>query len=342
MTPSHFGFVDYDKGVDEVGQLFAAGCDADASCAQHMGGPALDKTRATFEKLRTTPCNGIDRVAARTYAAIFMGDWYMRQWIFPMVHRLDRCSADDQSTLTHFLTAVNQAFSSPSGGAPDSPDNPEYRSSGILQYNIVLSELWTRSGQAEPTKAALQAAADAQTFLSVESYPASIIDLRATWPLPPSDHADLKVPVATSIPLLWLAGGLDTRTPPSQSKEVASLYPDQPFVLLAGAAHTPSQGSPIAGTTDNCGTLIIEKFVQTAKVDTSCKATLAPVLYEASSEAIAQKFWGTTDDWGDGKAKAKANRSAIPSAERAFDPKNVALSTQLALRAAASRFRAMH
>src|SRR5207253_7915201 len=56
-----------------------------------------------------------------------------------------------------------------------------FLNSGILQYNIVLSELWANPGEAIPTQAEMNAAAEAQTFLAGQSYPAALVGLRTKW-----------------------------------------------------------------------------------------------------------------------------------------------------------------
>ena len=312
MTPNHFGFVDYDKGVEEAGEAFAADCDANADCASRMGGPALETIQQTFAKLETTPCGAFTADLARTWVSLLLGGAGDRMLAMPLVHRLQRCNAADQAATLFMAQAYNTAAQG-SGGQKEL-----FLNSGVLQYNIALSELWTYPGGPTPTAEELDAAADAQTFLVSESYPGSVADLRATWPLPPADATDLPVPVVTSTPLLWLAGSLDSRTPPSQANAIASLYPDQPFVMLEGAVHIPSLGSPLASNPkDWCGLHVISAFVEgDGAVDTSCETDLLPVIFSASTAEFAMKWWNTTDDWGDGiTADAATHGSALQASD---------------------------
>jgi hypothetical protein len=85
---------------------------------------------------------------------------------------------------------------------------------------------------------------------------------------------------------------------------VTGLYSgaSQPFVMLAGAGHVPSSASPLASDSKKtCGGRIIDSFVRNdEELDVVCQADLAPILYAAPTAEFAQKWWGTTDDWGDG------------------------------------------
>ncbi len=327
MTPLHFSFVDYDRGVEEVGKLYAAGCTANASCSSHLGGDALVKTRAILEGLRAKPCAGLDHDTARTYVSAFMDGWSTRAWVFPFLHRLERCAADDQIAVKALVSAFMMAVS----GGDTGTTTDEYRSSGVLQYNIVLGELWNIPGRADPTKAELLASAAAQTFLAGRSYPASIFELRASWPLPPNDWKDLPVPVPTKTSLLWLAGGLDTRTPPEQAKQITQLYDAHSFVLVPGATHTPTAGSPLASDPSlQCGSQIVEHFIAKDGLDTTCEAQLLDVVYEAPSAAFAMKWWGTADDWGDGTPKLMATTPADRGALESHV--EVSFASRLALR----------
>ena len=341
MTPSRFAFVDYDRGVEEVGTLFAAGCAADRSCAAHLGGDPREKARAILAGLDARPCGVLDRATARTWASVFLDGFYSRALVFPLLHRLERCSEADRAAIDHlvvrFTSALGGGAASPRPSADAAPA-ATYTGSGILQYNIVLSELWNLPGRPEPTVAALTAAADAQVFLAARSYPASIAHLRATWPLPPDDASSLPLPVpaGSRTAQLWLAGGLDTRTPPSQSALLPGLYPTQPMVLLPGAAHTPGAGSPLA--TDplrSCGSTIAEGFVTRGVVDTACVADLAPVWYDAPYAPWASYWWGDADDWGDAAEKpADPGRVAPDPASVTIDP---CVPSRLALRALGRR-----
>jgi pimeloyl-ACP methyl ester carboxylesterase len=320
LTPEHFAFVDYDKGVDEVGRLFAASCTADASCSRHMGGDALEKAKAIFAALAAHPCGTVDYATARVYSAVFLDGWFTRAWLFPFFHRLERCSMDDQAILKTFLANVDVALggtssaSSSDGGASNADT---YTGSGILQYNIVLSELWNRPGAAEPTPEELAAAADAQVFLAGQSYPASIEPLRASWPLPPDDYSTLPTPViATNTSLLWLAGGLDTRTPPSETSLIGQYYAATDLVL-PGASHTPALNSPLASNpTRNCGEAILEGFVEHGTVDAGCTSGLLSPLYDSPDPTFAKTWWGTSDDWGDGDAAPPTPRVRLPETGR--------------------------
>ncbi len=296
MTPEKFGFTQYDKGVEEVGSLLMAGCAANNACSSRLGPDPEARIRALWAKLDETPCGDFDGRTARTIVSVFVDQGiFEKPFVFPLIHRLERCNSDDLTAINYLVDGYFNAL-----GAPTAPP----LNSGVLQYNIALSELWSIPGEGEPTAAELTAAAEAQTFLVGDSYPASIAQLRKSWPLPPNDYAGLPLPVPTSSPMLWLSGGLDTRTPPTQSLAVSALYDaeNQPLVVLASATHTPALASPRASNPSSlCGLDIVTSFIR-GTLDTSCTEDLFPVLYQAPNAQFANAWWGTTDDWGDDAA----------------------------------------
>ncbi|AUX48742.1 uncharacterized protein SOCE26_102830 [Sorangium cellulosum] len=308
MTPGRFAFTRYDAGVNEAGLRFAAACAEDAVCAGKMGPDPAARIRGVLAALAEQPCGVFDRSLARTLYSIFMDGVMTRAFVFPFVHRLERCDAADQAALLHVAEQYTAAVS----GAVE---GELFLNSGVLQYNIGLSELWKLPEDPEATREELEAAADAQLFLAGASYPASIVDLRSTWPLPPPDALDLPVPVPTDIPLLWLAGELDTRTPYAQAMEVAELYDgeDQPLVMLAGAGHVPSVASPLASDpTTSCGGLVIESFLRgDGAVDTSCAEDLLPLQFSLASAEASLVWWGVEDEWGDTPATPEARSPAL-------------------------------
>lgn len=296
LTPNHFSFLSYDRAAEEAGTAFAAACDGDASCTLHLGaGGALAKIRAVLALLDQRPCAGFNRHQARTFLTLFLDSFNTRALIFPMVHRLERCTRDDQAALS-FLA---RTYSGLLTAAYDVP----FVNSGVLQQNIVMSELWAAPGEATPTMAELDAAADAQAFLGGQSLPSSLLGLRAIWPLPPDDASTLPVPVPTRSALLWLGAAMDSHAGPSQAAAVRSLYPGATYISLANAAHVPSRQSPLAADrTDNCGMQIATSFIR-GSLDRSCEAAMAAPLFEAPDGAFSTRFWNTADDWGDGTPK---------------------------------------
>ncbi|MBL9026496.1 MAG: alpha/beta fold hydrolase [Myxococcales bacterium] len=202
MTPEAFSFTHYDEGVEEVGAILSAACAEDASCAARLGSDPLGRAEQLWSALDADPCGPYDGELGRTVVSLFVDQgFYEKAFVFPLIHRLERCSAEDLAAIEHLVDTYFGAL-----GAQTAPP----LNSGILQYNIVLSELWSVPGEPERTPAELEAAAEAQTFLVQASYPAMVAPLRASWPLPPDDYTDLPVPAPTSKPLLWLSGGLDS------------------------------------------------------------------------------------------------------------------------------------
>jgi pimeloyl-ACP methyl ester carboxylesterase len=307
LTPEHFAFLHYDRAAQEAGEGFAAACDLDASCTAHIGpGGALAKVEAVLDQLDATPCGPFDKQQARTLISLLLDPWRGRALIFPAVHRLERCTGDDVDALVFMANTYY-------GLLIEAYDVP-YVNSGVLQNNIVMSELWALPGEETPSEAELTSAAEAQAFLAGDSLPASLLPMRAVWPLPPADYTELAVPVHTSAKLLWLGAELDAHAYPSQAREVPSIYPDATYIELAGASHTPGGQSPLASDyTHPCGRDILVAFIEgDGEVDTSCEAEMAPILLESPDAKFAMKWWNTEDEWGDG-AKAKSAHASRPA-----------------------------
>lgn len=310
VAPNRMSFAfDVDKSVDEAGKIFAAACTANASCRERMGGDALVKLNETLAGLDKKPCLGGKKAAWRAGISSLVDRWGTRAMIFPLVHRLARCSAEDEIAINTMTKKLNAAASG-GGAALETPSVTDtLRASGILQYNIIYSDLWNVSGKPDPTRAQIVAAVEQQTFLyGKESLAAELWDVRQSWPLPPADGADLPVPVEdTTTKMAWLAGEMDPRTPLGQAKRVTEIYDPASLVILPGATHTPVFGAPMKGdAAKGCGMQILQRFVGEEVLDASCAKDILPVVFEAPTAEFARTWWGTDDDWGDGKPKPAA------------------------------------
>lgn len=302
MTPGAFAFTHYDEGIDEVGAVLTVGCAANTECSSRLGPDPGARARQLWAKLDETPCGELDGRGARTAVSIFVDTGlFEKAFVFPLIHRLERCSSEDivaiETLLNNYFDALASFIEPP-------------RNSGVLTFNIVLSELWSVPGEPERTVAELESAAEAQTFLVDSSFPASIAALRESWPLPPDDASGLPLPVETTKPLLWLSGGIDSRTPPTQSLAVTDLYsaPSQPLVTLETAPHTPLWTSYLQSNPNGfCGVDLLTTFLA-GTLDTACAQDLFPIFYEAPNSAFAEAWWGTPDDWGDATPAPKDQR----------------------------------
>jgi pimeloyl-ACP methyl ester carboxylesterase len=315
ITPGKFYFVDYDKGAERQGTDLAAECDLNPSCSTHLGGPALAKIKTVLSGLDGKPCAGFNRDAARTWMTVLADGWGSRGMVFPMIHRLERCSADDQTALTFLINNYSALLTKAYAAVP-------FVNSGILQNNIVLSEMWAPAGAPPSTKAELNAAADAQTFLAGQSLAGSLIDLRAIWPLPKDDYSSLPTPVMGDAKLLWLGAALDQHTSRAQGDLIGQVYPSAPYILIPDAAHVPSGQSPMkSDPKDQCGLHIVTAFIEgDGAVDISCEKDLLAPFFEAPNGAWALKYWNTADDWGDGAPKPVPPKAkGAPSLELNLD-----------------------
>ncbi len=300
MTPRHFAFSRYDQGVEEVGKIFAQGCAQDAACAARFGPDPWKRAREIADAQAAGACGGIfSRQVIQAWGSAFLDGVDARAFVFPFLHRIERCSPQDVQALQFLLDRYTEALT---GATEDEP----FLNSGVLQYNIALSELWSLPEDGLITKEYLEEKAKAQLFLAgASSYPASLVPLRDFWPIAPDDYSDKPVPAPSPPRMLWLSGGLDTRTPPQQAARVQDLYKGPPswFTVIPGAGHTPMFASPQQDPSKlPCGLEISLDFVRKEGAPgLGCLEKLEPVRYAAPDATFAMQWWGTEDDWGDGQ-----------------------------------------
>jgi len=107
----------------------------------------------------------------------------------------------------------------------------------------------------------------------------------------------------TSVPILFLQGELDPNTNHGWGVHGMGHYtkPRQHFESIPYAAHGTLSSSPIQGSTDTCGMLMMTSFIMTGEADRSCIENLVPPDFDGVMEntrALSTQLFGTPDMWG--------------------------------------------
>ncbi|CAF4388851.1 unnamed protein product [Rotaria sp. Silwood2] len=98
-------------------------------------------------------------------------------------------------------------------------NDPGFLFSNVLNYNIVLSEMWLALNESEVDKETI--IAWYKSTLMAPNNAEQLISLRAQWPKYPLDQYYSKV--ASYTPLLMISGQLDPSTMFDQASQLASI-----------------------------------------------------------------------------------------------------------------------
>ncbi|CAF3352085.1 unnamed protein product [Rotaria sp. Silwood2] len=144
------------------------------------------------------------------------GDTYMDRTVIPaVIFRLNRCNVDDVNVLNFFFRSsfskINQMQTK--------QNDPGFLFSNVLNYNIVLSEMWLALNESEVDKETI--IAWYKSTLMAPNNAEQLISLRAQWPKYPLDQYYSKV--ASYTPLLMISGQLDPSTMFDQASQLASI-----------------------------------------------------------------------------------------------------------------------
>lgn len=215
IVPPDWTFAEFDSSMDTTGRDYLAHCDADPSCASHLGGDAVAFAESTLATLGTTPCGAFDASLARQAlgALLLTGD--DRAAIPAVLARLDRCSAEDEAALDHLLGTFP---------TEDTQNEP-------LLANIAASELWPDSG---PSVSEAQAALDHDVMATGVS--AWVAARAEQWPAYALDGPDAGA-ARPSVPALLLHGGLDPTVLLARNAAARTAWPLGQSVTPPGAGH---------------------------------------------------------------------------------------------------------
>ena len=297
----------YDGQYDPVGQKIATLCAADATCGAKLGPDPWAKVTGLMTKLDAGHCRelGMNGQALRSISFLFPQLREFRAHFYPLIYRMDRCTADDVAVVAHYVTALSAHFQAT---APTVAN----RDSAVLQWHVSLSELWETP---PPSTSDLEGRCAGLVFCPGVGAGAAPLD--PIWPRYAPDQYVNRWPTSKT-PILSMNGELDPQTPIENAVITAQKLtaPHQEFVSVAFSPHIVAVESPVkTANAAPCGTQMMASFVRdpTATPDTSCLSDLVPLAF-TEEPAVVQHFFGTSDMWENTSPTTRALALRTPAA----------------------------
>ncbi len=282
ISPPGASFVQYSQAMNRAGQALMEDCDQDPVCSERMGAPAWDVLQQTLDAIEAGHCAQLGATVQDFFVPFFgtlLINRPLRDLLPAMIHRLQRCNADDRAV---WANAYRTLFTGP--GDPNRLGPAQ-----TLFFHVALSERWPTQGLS------VEAAQQEEDGLLMSTALTLRIARRAQgWPTYPSPDPQYNaLPPAPQTPILMLQGELDAATPVEGARTVAQHFdgPGQTYVEFPGGAHAVS---------DACGRQIAAQFLNNpaATLDTTCAQNSELPVFDIPAD-IAQFVFGTTDVWGD-------------------------------------------
>lgn len=274
---------EYDLSFEPIGRkVFGELCAKAPRCAAHLGADPLATLDRVMVALKDGHCAslGVGLDTWKSFFALSLMDYNLRNWLPALVYRLDRCNDADQAAIA---TLFGTLFKT--SGVP--------RMSAVTQVNVLLSEFWPRTHvDGKPiadafAKATFFMNANAPSFAMQDSWPRYAEDPRA------HEYAPKEVPILT------IASELDPAAPPAK---VGYGYrdnlkgPHQTFVEIPYGAHTALTSGSVGPDVPGCPAQLVRAFLldPTATLPVECVSKVLNPSFDATS-ATATKYFGTTD-----------------------------------------------
>ncbi len=293
VPPDNRSLARWDEGFEPVVESLAALCDADPSCAAHFTSPALDFLLALLDKVAAGHCPELGASEADLSAMIanFAGDWVLRELLFPMFYRYDRCSPEDVEVWTNFQNGI--------------VPSAEWRDRVLtdcaaLHAHVMFSELWD---DPSPDAALIEERRAGARFWpgGVEIFAPAY----APWPRYAADEFVGKWPTFTT-PILALNGDLDALTPYEKASVIGAQLSGetQHFFKVPYSAHAAAFASL-------CTVQLLHRFLlhPSDALDASCLEGEVPP--DLSGQYYSPSLLGLDDPW-DGVPSASAGANALP------------------------------
>eukprot|EP01083_Nonionella_stella_P027502 75761_1 len=315
----------FDKNTNAVSIKFLDLCDKDEFCGEQFNKSVIDTLHQIFQRMNndsnisSTTCydNLILTDIAKWKAILFqlLANFDQRVLIPPIIHRLQRCNADD-------ITALNTLLAGYEGFTVESF---VMLLTGVTGHNIIVSEMWFGS---DPTNPGLSydefIAAEKEYYISTGL--GSM--LRRWWGYwnKYEPNPDIYNKYANpSMPMLLLNGDLDPQTHVKWALHAGRQYGanindnthnplKRYYYTVPNAVHSVMFQSRIVNYTDNtidldddyeaCGFYIMASFIDGNRnfvPDNKCIDWLTPIDWKGEgniTQQLSQKLMGTNDMWG--------------------------------------------
>jgi pimeloyl-ACP methyl ester carboxylesterase len=286
-------FSQFSGQSDPVLHSLADLCAGDPGCAGHLGSDPWAALSKVTDEVANGACAaaGFTRASLSQYVEAMLQSDQLRVPAMALLHRVDRCDADDVTAIAAYKDSVAL------GSGP-----PSARSSQVLYWNVVSADLWESP---PPTLDELASRCDALSICGEGSLYDG--EVRAKWPTFPVDPLSAQSPITTGSAVLLLNGTLDPQTPLANALafDARLQSPHKTFVELPYSAHaTIEQALVMNPAQAPCGYQILQSFLAYPNgPDVSCVLEAQPVSF-ASDPTQAEGLFGTADLWDNGSPPA--------------------------------------
>lgn len=288
LPPNEMSIFDFDGQSDPVGIDLAGLCADDPVCSDKLGDdpwPAIAALKAALDGGHC-PDLALPGAALSNIGAFLVSNLTLRELLFPLIYRIERCDTGDVEVVGHFLNALNGLF-------PPQTELPRF--SQLLQYNIAFVEIIDTP---VPTIDDVVEQCFGSTLCPGFSLSARFV--YEDWvPFEDDGFADRWFRSVT--PILALNGNLDPQTPHTDAQRIEAQlrFPWQNYVEIPQAPHAVAFTTPTEpATPTTCGVELIDGFFAQpfATPAEGCLDRLELIDF-AADEGVKLALLGTSDLW---------------------------------------------
>jgi len=278
--------LEFDRQFDATAQTIFGYCATDTNCANELGPDPWGHVKALSALLAAGHCPiiGWSSATLRQVLGLMTEIAGLRDYMPAVVRRIERCSANDVTSLGIFRQFVAGI------------DTESSSFSQALSTHILLSEL---SPRPLPTVSAVNANVNS-LFASIDAGP-RVAPAVATWPIYEHD-AYFGAFAPTAVPILLLNGTLDPQTPLSVAQPAGDYYrgAHQRFISIPYSPHNTLTQSLVDELGHTCGAALSAQFLAdpNAMLDTSCLSAVLPLNFSGIRD-ITRVLFGTDSAWAD-------------------------------------------
>ncbi len=274
-----FDFRYWERDFNDASEKYLDACTADAYCNAQLGPDAVMRAHEILDAVDSGHCAaaGLDRATLNAFFASRMSWYYYERVLVPAIlHRIDRCDAQDVAALQNAAPLM----ANPIGFLQD-----PVSMAPLLGAHIRYGEMYRSP---HPNAAELQAITDDAIFSFGPSAPA--LDVLALWPAYEPDQY-VEAYAVTDTPVLMLEGEFDPNSPLEQAEVLGQMLDgdNQRFYALPGGVHDWT--SPMVGGGD-CALSLWYDFINDPQSEPyDCRGDMLPLDF-GNDAALAQQYFG--------------------------------------------------